>query len=160
MKKKVEGKKSVYVAAQNVEHVRPLFEVACWPMLATLAVLLEMQEQPASVDLCIEGFKHCIRIAARFDMDTERDAFVSSLAKFTYLTTLKEMKQKNIECIKALLAIGLSEGNNLGPSWQFVLHCISQLERLQLLVIKARQDFQFFQNEEEGDGSTRRSGSS
>ena len=30
-----------------------------------------------------------IRIAARFDMDTERDAFVSSLAKFTYLTTIK-----------------------------------------------------------------------
>ena len=30
-----------------------------------------------------------VRIAARFDMDTERDAFVSSLAKFTYLTTIK-----------------------------------------------------------------------
>merc|ERR1719408_180062 len=145
MKKKVEGKKSVYVAAQNVEHVRPLFEVACWPMLATLAVLLEMQDSPQSVQLCIDGFKNCIRIAARFDMDTERDAFVSSLAKFTYLTTLKEMKQKNIECIKALLAIGLSEGNNLGPAWQFVLHCISQLERLQL--IRARQDFQFLQGD-------------
>ena len=32
------------------------------------------------------------RIAARFDMDTERDAFVSSLAKFTYLTTIKAGK--------------------------------------------------------------------
>merc|ERR1719454_1451135 len=150
MKQKVSrNKNNSYVAAQNVEHVRPLFEVACWPMLATLAVLLEMQEQPASVELCIEGFKHCIRIAARFDMDTERDAFVSSLAKFTYLTTLKEMKQKNIECIKALLAIGLSEGNNLGPSWQYVLHCISQLERLNVIGTRARQDFQFFQPDEE-----------
>jgi brefeldin A-inhibited guanine nucleotide-exchange protein len=91
MKQKVSrNKNNSYVAAQDVEHVRPLFEVACWPMLATLAVLLEMQEQPSSVELCIEGFKHCIRIAARFDMDTERDAFVSSLAKFTYLTTLKD----------------------------------------------------------------------
>merc|ERR1719253_2360366 len=98
MKQKVARSKSnVYVAAQDVEHVRPLFEVACWPMLATLAVLLEMQDAPASVELCIEGFKHCIRIAARFDMDTERAAFVSSLAKFTYLTTVKEMKQKNID---------------------------------------------------------------
>lgn len=149
MKAKVsKGQKSNgYVAAQNVDHVRLVFEVSWCPMLATLAVLLETQDSPSSVELCIEGFKHCIRISARFDMDTERDAFVSSLAKFTYLTTLKEMKQKNIECIKALLAIGLSEGNNLGPAWQFVLHCISQLERLQLLVIKARQDFQFFQGE-------------
>mmetsp|Transcript_58738 Transcript_58738/g.137076 ORF Transcript_58738/g.137076 Transcript_58738/m.137076 type:complete len:1749 (+) Transcript_58738:59-5305(+) len=149
MKQKVlKNKDSKFVAAQNVEHVRPLFEVACWPMLATLAVLLEMQDAAQSVELCIEGFKHCIRIAARFDMDTERDAFVSSLAKFTYLTTLKEMKQKNIECIKALMSIALSEGNNLGPSWQYVLHCISQLDRMQLINIRARQDFQFFQEEE------------
>ncbi|CAE7561117.1 Arfgef2 [Symbiodinium natans] len=143
-------KSSAYVVAQSVEHVKPLFEVACWPYLATLAVLLEMQDTPQSIELCIEGFKHCIRIAARFDMDTERDAFVSSLAKFTYLTTIKEMKQKNIECIKALLSIGLSEGNNLGPSWLYVLHCISQLERLQLIGTRgARQDFQFFQLEED-----------
>uniref|UniRef100_A0A7S1LWR9 SEC7 domain-containing protein n=1 Tax=Alexandrium catenella TaxID=2925 RepID=A0A7S1LWR9_ALECA len=140
---------TAYVAAQSVEHVRPLFEVACWPYLATLAVLLEMQDSPTSVELCIEGFKHCIRIAARFDMDTERDAFVSSLAKFTYLITIKEMKQKNIECIKALFAIGLSEGNNLGPAWQFVLHCISQLERLHLIGSHSREDFQFFQGEED-----------
>merc|ERR550537_194911 len=121
MKQKVARKATNgYLAAQNVDHVRPLFEVSWCPMLATLAVLLETQDAPQSVELCIEGFKHCIRISARFDMDMERDAFVSSLSKFTYLTTIKEMKQKNIECIKALLAIGLSEGNNLGPSWQFV----------------------------------------
>eukprot|EP00439_Symbiodinium_sp_Y106_P023468 s1926_g2.t2 len=36
-------KSSAYVVAQSVEHVKPLFEVACWPYLATLAVLLEME---------------------------------------------------------------------------------------------------------------------
>jgi len=152
MKEKSKSSKNpVYVAAQSVEHVRPLFEVACWPYLATLAVLLEMSDDTAgTVELCIEGFKHCIRIAARFDMDTERDAFVSSLAKFTYLTTVKEMKQKNIECIKALLSIGLSEGNNLGPSWQYVLFCISQLQRMELLGTRGKQDFIFFGDEEVG----------
>lgn len=108
MKQKVmKQTNSAYIVAQSVDHVRPLFEVACWPYLATLAVLLEMQDSARTVELCIEGFKHCIRIAARFDMETEREAFVSSLANFTLLTTVKEMKQKNIECIKALLAIGL-----------------------------------------------------
>jgi len=139
-----------YVAAQSVEHVRPLFEVACWPYLATLAVLLEMSDEATTVESCIEGFKHCIRVAARFDMDTERDAFVSSLAKFTYLITIKEMKPKNIDCIKALLSIGLSEGNNLGPSWQYVLHCISQLQRLELIGSHSKQDFIFFAGEEDG----------
>mmetsp|Transcript_53139 Transcript_53139/g.95363 ORF Transcript_53139/g.95363 Transcript_53139/m.95363 type:complete len:1752 (+) Transcript_53139:149-5404(+) len=159
MKEKVTKKSTNYVTVNSVDHVRPLFEVACWPYLATLAVLLEMQDAPQSVELCIEGFKACIRIAARFDMDTERDAFVSSLAKFTYLTTIKEMKPKNIECIKALLSIGLSEGNNLGPSWLYVLYCISQLERLQLIGTKgARQDFQFFQGEEEAGMSPNAAG--
>jgi len=144
------GKSSAYVVAQSVEHIRPLFEVACWPYLATLAVLLEMSDDNANtVALCIEGFKHCIRIAARFEMETERDAFVSSLAKFTYLTTIKEMKQKNIECIKALLMIGLSEGDNLGPSWQYVLFCISQLQRMELLGTHRKQDFLFFGGEDE-----------
>lgn len=143
------GKNSAYVAAQSVEHVRPLFEVACWPYLATLAVLLEMSDENAgTIELCIEGFQHCIRIAARFDMDTERDAFVSSLAKFTYLITLKEMKQKNIECIKALLNIGMHEGNNLGPSWHYVLTCLSQLERYELIGSHRKQDFTFFQTDD------------
>ena len=52
------------------------------------------------------------------------------------------MRQKNIECIRVLMAIGISEGNNLGSSWQYVLHCISQLERLQLLRTRALQESQ------------------
>eukprot|EP00429_Kryptoperidinium_foliaceum_P002733 CAMPEP_0176025860 /NCGR_PEP_ID=MMETSP0120_2-20121206/12659_1 /TAXON_ID=160619 /ORGANISM="Kryptoperidinium foliaceum, Strain CCMP 1326" /LENGTH=1800 /DNA_ID=CAMNT_0017359051 /DNA_START=49 /DNA_END=5451 /DNA_ORIENTATION=- len=149
------GKISVYVAARSVEHIRPLFEVACWPYLATLAVLLEMSDDNAgTIELCVEGFKHCIRIAARFDMDTERDAFVSSLAKFTYLITLKEMKQKNIECIKALLNIGMFEGNNLGPSWHYVLTCLSQLERYELIGSHRKQDFTFFRTEDTDGLST------
>ena len=113
-----------------------LFEVACWPLLATFSVLLETTQNTNSagernndpfsqdaertaeqqkkddqiVELCVEGFKHCIKYAARFNMDTERDAFVCSLSKFTYLATVKSMRQKNIECIKALLYVGLTEG--------------------------------------------------
>jgi len=146
-------KSSTHIVARSAEHVRPFFEVACWPVLATLAVLLEMPDEQVSVDLCMEGFTHCIRLAARFGMDTERDAIVSSLAKFTYLTTIKEMKQKNIECIKVLLTIGLSEGNSLGASWQYVLFCISHLERLQLIKIRARDDSHFFTGGEESPGS-------
>jgi len=153
MLKRTQAKSRTYVAAQSVQHVRPLFEVACWPYLATLAVLLEMSDDKDCINSCIEGFKHCIRIAARFDMDTERDAFVSSLAKFTYLATVKEMRQKNIDCIKALLEMGKSEGNNLGPSWQFVLLCISQLQRLELIGSHSKQDFLFFSGENEAESS-------
>ncbi|CAE6915137.1 ARFGEF1, partial [Symbiodinium natans] len=150
-----EGEARVSLRGADVRQLaRTLFEATCWPMLASLSVVLETQEEPECIELCITGFQQCIRTAARMHMDVERDAIVSSLAKFTYLTTLKEMRQKNIECIRVLMAIGISEGNNLGSSWQYVLHCISQLERLQLLRTRALQDFQFFASRDKGGAAT------
>ena len=38
---------------------------------------------------------------AGFEMDTEREAYVQSLSKFTYLSGgIKEMKPKNVECAR------------------------------------------------------------
>lgn len=53
-------------------------------------------------------------------MDLELDAFVTTLAKFTHLESLSEIKQKNIECIHTLIEIAYTEGNNLRNSWKSV----------------------------------------
>jgi hypothetical protein len=37
------------------------------------------------------------------------------------------MRPKNIEFIKAVVALAHSEGNFLGSAWNPVLHCISQV---------------------------------
>jgi brefeldin A-inhibited guanine nucleotide-exchange protein len=87
----------------------------------------------AVVQLCLEGMKNAIHIACIFYKDLERNAFVSTLAKFTFLNNMTEIKAKNIEAIKALIEIAYTEGNYLNESWNDVLHCISQLERLQLV---------------------------
>ena len=80
-----------------------------------------------------------------FFMDVERDAFVSSLAKFTLLhTTDKEMKQKNIDTIKTVLSIGYTEGNCLEASWGLIQRSISQLDRMHLMGAGARDDASFF----------------
>ena len=53
-------------------------------------------------------------------MQLERNAFISSLAKFTMLTTstsLTEMRPKNIETIKTLCAVAYTDGNYLQTSW-------------------------------------------
>jgi len=148
---------------------RPLFEVMCWPMLATLSVLLETthwtrpavnyegqadqeqeQAQPPEnrmIELSVHAMRLCIRFAARLNMETHRDAFVCSLAKFTYLATIKEMTQKNVECVKVLLEIGLHDGNHLASSWTHVLQTISYLERLQL-IRTLKPDSHFFDESE------------
>lgn len=86
-----------------------------------------------AIILCLDGFKNAIKIAGLFDLELERDAYLSTVAKFTYLSNLGEMRPKNVEAIKTLLDIAISDGNNLKSSWREVLTCVSQLERMQLI---------------------------
>lgn len=110
-----------------------MFEVAWIPFLAGLSGPLQNTDDLEIVDLCLDGFKNAIRIVCFFDLDLERNAFVSTLAKFTFLNNFGEMKTKNMDAIKTLLDIAVNEGNNLKGSWRDVLSCVSQLEHMQLI---------------------------
>lgn len=110
-----------------------MFEVAWIAFLAGLSGPLQETEDNEIVELCLNGFKSAIRISCFFDLELERNAFVTTLAKFTFLNNLGEMKNKNMEAIKTLLDIALTEGNNLKSSWHEVLLCVSQLEHMQLI---------------------------
>ncbi|KAG5456383.1 MAG: hypothetical protein BJ554DRAFT_3889 [Olpidium bornovanus] len=126
--------RSNYTTASHFQHVRPMFEVAWMPILAGISSPL--QESLDDVDMinrCLDGFKYAIRIISIFDLELERNAFVTTLAKFTFLNNLGEMKPKNVEAIKSLLEIAIVEGNYLKGSWKEVLTCVSQLERFQLI---------------------------
>ncbi|KAJ1917225.1 guanine nucleotide exchange protein for ADP-robosylation factor [Tieghemiomyces parasiticus] len=124
---------NLFYRASHIEHVRPMFETAWMPLLAGVSGPSQETDDPDIIRLCLESFRHAIHIAATFDLALERDAFVSTLAKFTVLADLMEMRPKNIEAIKALLDIAAVDGNNLNQSWLDVLTCVSQLERLQLI---------------------------
>lgn len=95
-----------------------------------------------------------MRIAAVYKISHVRDTLLNSLAKFTTLDTVREMMPKNIECIKMLITIALTDGDYLGNSWAPVLECISQLARLHLLSSGLDTDDMFFSNpSEDMDGS-------
>lgn len=74
---------------------------ACWaPMLAAFSVPLDQSEDEIIIALCLEGFRSAIRVTAGMSMKTHRDAFLTSLAKFTSLHSPADIKQKNIDAIK------------------------------------------------------------
>jgi brefeldin A-inhibited guanine nucleotide-exchange protein len=127
------GARDHYYAASRIEHVRFMFEVAWMPFLAGLSAQLQETDDMDTVELCLDGLRAAIRIVCLFDMELERNAFVTTLAKFTFLNNLAEMKPKNMEAIKTLLDIAVTDGNNLKASWKEVLTCVSQLERMQLI---------------------------
>lgn len=122
-----------FFSASHFVHVRPMLEVAWIPFLAGLSGPLQDTDDSEIVDLCLDGFKSAIRIVCFFDLELERNAFVTTLAKFTFLNNLGEMKTKNMEAIKTLLDVAVTEGNNLKSSWHEVLTCVSQLEHMQLI---------------------------
>lgn len=122
-----------FFSASHFVHVKPMFEVAWIAFLAGLSGPLQETDDLEIVELCLDGFKSAIRIVCFFDLELERNAFVTTLAKFTFLNNLGEMKTKNMEAIKALLDVAITEGNNLKDSWREVLTCVSQLEHMQLI---------------------------
>ena len=122
-----------FYSASHFVHVRPMFEVAWIPVLAGISGPLQQTDDMEVVELCLDGFKNAIRIVCFFDLELERNAFVTTLAKFTFLNNLGEMKAKNMEAIKALLDVAVTEGNSLKGSWHEVLSCVSQLEHMQLI---------------------------
>ncbi|KAH9951731.1 hypothetical protein B0H21DRAFT_684859 [Amylocystis lapponica] len=135
MRSQRKGSKSSeqFFSASHFIHVRPMFEVAWIPFLAGISGPLQDTDDLEIVELTLDGFKNAIRIVCFFDLELERNAFVTTLAKFTFLNNLGEMKTKNMEAIKALLDVAVTEGNNLKGSWREVLTCVSQLEHMQLI---------------------------
>lgn len=110
-----------------------MFEVAWMPILAGISGPLQDSDDMDLITLSLKGFKQAIKIVCLFDLELERNAFVTTLAKFTFLNNLGEMKAKNVEAIKTLLDVAMVDGNYLKGSWREVLTCVSQLERFQLI---------------------------
>ncbi|KAJ7555893.1 hypothetical protein O6H91_05G059700 [Diphasiastrum complanatum] len=118
---------------------------ASWaPMLAAFSLPLDKSEDEVVTFQCLEGFRHAIHITAVMCMQTQRDAFVTSLAKFTLLHSAADIKQKNIDAIKAIISIADEEGNYLQEAWEHVLTCVSRFEHLHLIGEGAPPDATFF----------------
>lgn len=113
-------------------------------MLAGFSVPLDNSEDEVVTFQCLEGFRHAIHITAVMCMQTQRDAFLTSLAKFTSLHSAADIRQKNIDAIKAVIAIGDEDGNYLHEAWEHVLTCVSRFEHLHLIGEGAPPDATFF----------------
>jgi Sec7-like guanine-nucleotide exchange factor len=69
-------------------------------MLAAFSVPLDRTDDEIVISQCLEGFRCAVHVTAAMSMKTQRDAFITSLAKFTSLHSAADIKQKNIEAIK------------------------------------------------------------
>jgi len=112
--------------------------------LAVFSVILDQTEDLLVADLCLQGFMHAIRISGHFEMAEVRNAFVSSLSKFTVISETKEIKQKNINCIRELFNLANQNGDCLRDSWSYVLECISRIDHMRVLGLGDLTDSEIF----------------
>merc|ERR1719253_437958 len=97
--------------------VKPMFDVTWGAIIGTLSQVMECSTDERSIAVCLNGFVYAIRISAHSQMSLARDTFLGSLAKFTYLGSVKELKYKNVEIIRTLINIAITDGEYLGESW-------------------------------------------
>ncbi|XP_010526535.1 PREDICTED: brefeldin A-inhibited guanine nucleotide-exchange protein 1 isoform X2 [Tarenaya hassleriana] len=124
---------SAYHAVTDVAILRFMVEASWGPMLAAFSVTLDQSDDRLATAECLRGFRYAVHVTAVMGMQTQRDAFVTSMAKFTNLHCAADMKQKNVDAVKAIIAIAIEDGNHLQDAWEHILTCLSRIEHLQLL---------------------------
>ncbi|KAL0423006.1 UNVERIFIED_CONTAM: Brefeldin A-inhibited guanine nucleotide-exchange protein 1 [Sesamum latifolium] len=123
----------IYYTLADPTILRFMVEV-CWgPMLAAFSVTLGQTDDKEATTQCLQGFRYAVHVTAGIGMQTQRDAFVTTVAKFTYLHCAADMKQKNVDAVKAIISIAIEDGNYLQEAWEHILTCLSRFEQLQLL---------------------------
>ncbi|KAL0373565.1 UNVERIFIED_CONTAM: Brefeldin A-inhibited guanine nucleotide-exchange protein 2 [Sesamum radiatum] len=142
-KEKARKSESIYYPATDVVILRFMIE-ACWaPMLAAFSLLLDQSDDEVIIALCLEGFRNAVHVTATMSMKTHRDAFVTSLAKFTSLHSPADIRQKSIDAIKVIVTIADENGNYLQEAWEHILTCVSRFEILRILHEGAPPDAAF-----------------
>ncbi|XP_010436181.2 PREDICTED: brefeldin A-inhibited guanine nucleotide-exchange protein 1-like isoform X1 [Camelina sativa] len=139
---------SAYHVVTDVAILRFMVEVSWGPMLAAFSVTLDQSDDRLAAVECLRGFRYAVHITAVMGMQTQRDAFVTSMAKFTNLHCAGDMKQKNVDAVKAIISIAIEDGNHLQDAWEHILTCLSRIEHLQLLGEGAPSDASYFSSSE------------
>ncbi|KAI9224718.1 hypothetical protein BC828DRAFT_372630 [Blastocladiella britannica] len=124
---------AAWIIARHADHVRNMFEMTWMANLASLSTLLQKSEDPAEITRVFDAFRSCIIVSCAFDLDLERNAFITTLSNFTLLNNATEMKEKNLGAIRTLLDLAAVQGNAFKKSWLDVLRCISQLEQFHVI---------------------------
>ena len=153
-----------YVPATSFKHAGPMFDNTWMSFLSGFSSQMVNTQNLDILKTCMEGIKLAIKLSCIFDLETPRVAFVTYLANLTNLSNPREMTTKNLEALRVLLDIALTDGNMLKKSWVDILTCVSQLDRLQLITGGVDEDIvpdprkaSVIEASKNGPNSTRRS---
>jgi brefeldin A-inhibited guanine nucleotide-exchange protein len=131
-----------FKVATSKDLARPMFAKACWAAMAAFSLQFESstsstKTQTIIVDMCLKGLSGGIRLACRFDMVTQRQAYVTALTELTNLSNFNSITSKNIKAIMNLITVGHALAEDMHDSWILLMKSISRLEMMQEHILKS-----------------------
>eukprot|EP01015_Nassula_variabilis_P034843 TRINITY_DN8658_c0_g1_i1.p1 TRINITY_DN8658_c0_g1~~TRINITY_DN8658_c0_g1_i1.p1 ORF type:complete len:161 (-),score=23.05 TRINITY_DN8658_c0_g1_i1:37-519(-) len=122
-----------FFSINGPDYERALLEVIWSPLFAVFSMGLDSNDDQKQIHLCLEGLALSFRLTSLLHMTTQKDAFLFAMTRFTSLDEPKKFAQKNLECIKAVLELSLTQGNHLKNAWKHVIEIMSKLDQLRMI---------------------------
>ena len=122
-----------WVHATHPDHVRDMFQMVWTSLLATFSHPLQYSHTTTILQEALNGFYFSTSIACKYHLTIERDAFITTLSKYTSLSSLQQLTPQHALTVICLLDISCKQGDYLQGNWQIILTCISELDRLGIL---------------------------
>ncbi|CAK70017.1 unnamed protein product (macronuclear) [Paramecium tetraurelia] len=132
----------------SIEHMKSLLQQTWSVIFASISVFLEQSEDQQQILLCFETIQAFIQLMGRFDLDEEKDTFISFL--YRYCTNIPS-NYKQILGVQTLIKVILQSGQYLRKSWKVALQLISRLEQLHQVVKKIKVDSPYKENYNQED---------
>ncbi|KAI9357006.1 hypothetical protein DFJ73DRAFT_953328 [Zopfochytrium polystomum] len=124
---------SQFHVASHFEHIKPMFQISWMSVLAALTGTLQESDDEDVVTMALDGLKGLLTISCRFDMEEEKKAIFSTLARFTQQPHPCDTKPKHVLGIKTLIDVSLAASDQINESWMEVVVSVSLLEKIQQL---------------------------
>ncbi|KAI7754916.1 hypothetical protein M8C21_027026 [Ambrosia artemisiifolia] len=119
------------------------------PTVAALSVVLDLVDQEAVLQTCIDGFLNVAKIAGCYHLDDVLDGLLVSLSKFTTLLLPMSIEEsilafgydsKAQKSTLAVFTIANMYGDYIRSGWRNILDCVLSLHKLGLLPARLGRD--------------------
>ena len=126
-----QGKGKQYIIISEFQYISPFMDSIWSPILAVFSVVIEQSNDENLYKLCIDGMAKTIKILSLVNLELAKDALIKGLCNLTNLFQFKEIKDKNIDCLKKIFELGVKDGLSFFKgSWKIVLKVINKLDSL------------------------------
>lgn len=108
--KRQDLKTPLFLEATSLDNVTSLFELSWFQFMALLSQVLERSRDTRIVTLCVDGFKHLLRLCTQIGLPQEKNAVGLSLARYVYMYQSKlSIRPKSLLEINTDLVKGLHQ---------------------------------------------------